>query len=42
VKAEDDPLDPSPPRQAVRTLAAIRHLEAAVTGAGGLQGLALR
>jgi nucleoside-diphosphate-sugar epimerase len=40
VKDEDDPLDPAPAPQAARTLAAIRHLEAAVTGYG--EGLALR
>ncbi len=36
VKSEDDPLDPDPPRQLRTTLAAIRHLEHAVTGAGGV------
>ena len=36
VKTEDDPLDPDPPKQVRTTLAAIRHLEAAVTGAGGI------
>jgi nucleoside-diphosphate-sugar epimerase len=41
-KAEEDPLDPSPPRNQTETLAAIRHLEEAVTGAGGIDGLALR
>ena len=40
VKAEDAPLDPSPAPEAATTLAAIRHLEAAVTGYG--EGLALR
>jgi nucleoside-diphosphate-sugar epimerase len=40
VKTEDDPLDPTPPREAVEGLAAIRHLEDAVTGYG--EGLALR
>ena len=33
VKTEDDPLDPDPPAQMRATLAAIRHLERAVTGA---------
>jgi nucleoside-diphosphate-sugar epimerase len=33
VKAEDDPFDPDPPRQQRETLAAIRHLEQAVTTA---------
>lgn len=42
VKVETDPLDPDPPKQLRRTLEAIRHLEAAVTGADGLDGLVLR
>jgi nucleoside-diphosphate-sugar epimerase len=42
VKTENDPLDPDPPASFRRTLAAIRHLESAVAGAGDLQGLALR
>ena len=42
VKAEDDPLDPNPPKHARRAHAAIRHLEEAVTGADGVEGLALR
>jgi 2-alkyl-3-oxoalkanoate reductase len=42
VKTEDDPLDPDPPAQLRRTLAAIRHLEAAVLGAEGLEGVVLR
>lgn len=41
VKGESDPLDPDPP-QLRATLDAIRHLEAAVTGAEGLEGLVLR
>jgi nucleoside-diphosphate-sugar epimerase len=36
VKTEDDPLDPHPPAQLRTTLEAIRRLEAAVTGAGGV------
>ena len=36
VKSEDDPLDRDPPADARETLAAIRHLEAAVTEAGGI------
>jgi nucleoside-diphosphate-sugar epimerase len=36
VKSEDDPLDPEPVPSMTRTLAAIRHLEAAVTEAGGI------
>jgi nucleoside-diphosphate-sugar epimerase len=42
VKTEDDPLDPDPPAQLRRTLDAIRHLEAAVPGTEGLEGVALR
>src|SRR4051812_16635844 len=41
VKTEDDPLDPEPPADARETLAAIRHLEEAVTGSG-LEGVVLR
>lgn len=36
VKTEGDPLDPSPPKQLRTTLEAIRHLEGAVVGAGGV------
>jgi nucleoside-diphosphate-sugar epimerase len=36
VKSESDPLDPDPPRGLRETLAAIRRLEALVTGAGGV------
>jgi nucleoside-diphosphate-sugar epimerase len=42
VKSEDDPLDPAPPDQVRATVDAIRHLEAAVTGADGMEGVALR
>ena len=42
VKTEDDPLDPSPPAAMRRTLAAIRHVEEAVTGAGWTEGVVLR
>jgi nucleoside-diphosphate-sugar epimerase len=42
VKTEEDPLDPDPPAPFRRTLEAIRHLEAAVTGAEGVEGLVLR
>jgi nucleoside-diphosphate-sugar epimerase len=42
VKTEDDPLDPSPPATMARSLAAIRHLEAAVLGQDGLEGVVLR
>ena len=38
VKSEDEPLDPDPPADVRETLAAIRHLEAAVTGAEGMRG----
>ena len=41
-KAEDDPLETDPPKHVEETLAAIRHLEAAVTGAPGLEGIVLR
>lgn len=36
LKTEEDPLDPNPPAKQVRSLAAIRHLEAAVVQHGGL------
>jgi 2-alkyl-3-oxoalkanoate reductase len=42
VKAEDAPLDPRPPKAMRETLAAIRHLEAAVTAASDLDGIVLR
>jgi nucleoside-diphosphate-sugar epimerase len=42
VKSEDEPLDPNPPANAARTIAAIRHLEEAVVGARELVGIALR
>ena len=42
MKSEDDPLDPSPPSNASRTLQAIRHLETAVLGAKDLDGIVLR
>jgi nucleoside-diphosphate-sugar epimerase len=42
LKDEDAPLDPDPPADARETLAAIRHLEAAVTGAEGMEGVVLR
>jgi 2-alkyl-3-oxoalkanoate reductase len=41
-KAEDDRLDPNPPANQRKSLEAIRHLEAAVTEADGLEGIALR
>ncbi|HEY7145762.1 MAG TPA: NAD(P)-dependent oxidoreductase [Streptosporangiaceae bacterium] len=36
VKTEDDPLDPDPPAMAAHTTAAMRYLDQAVTGAGGI------
>lgn len=42
VKTEDDALDDSPPKPVSETLAAILHLESAVTGAEGIEGIALR
>ena len=41
-KRETDPLDPTPPANQRQTLAAIRYLESAVTGANGIEGVALR
>jgi nucleoside-diphosphate-sugar epimerase len=42
VKSEQDPLDPEPPEGMRDALAAIRHLEAAVTGASWTEGVVLR
>jgi nucleoside-diphosphate-sugar epimerase len=42
IKREDDPLDHDPPPAFRQGLAAIRHLEAAVTGAPWTEGLVLR
>jgi nucleoside-diphosphate-sugar epimerase len=42
VKGEDAPFDPDPPKQLRGMLAAIRHLEDAVTGADWLEGVVLR
>ncbi len=42
VKTEDDALETDPPKGVGNTLAAIRHLERAVTGAEGLEGIVLR
>jgi nucleoside-diphosphate-sugar epimerase len=42
VKTEEDPLDPDPPEAMREILDAIRHLETAVTGAEGLEGIVLR
>lgn len=42
VKTEEDPLDPSPAPDMRETVAAIRHLEEAVLGAGWTDGIVLR
>jgi nucleoside-diphosphate-sugar epimerase len=42
VKGEEDPLDPSPAREMRTLMAAIRHLEQAVLGAGWTEGIVLR
>jgi nucleoside-diphosphate-sugar epimerase len=42
VKREEDPLDPSPPRESRGALAAVRHLEEAVLGARWTEGIVLR
>lgn len=42
VKSEEDPLDPSPPPTMRQSLAALRHLEAAVLGAQFTEGIVLR
>jgi nucleoside-diphosphate-sugar epimerase len=42
VKSEQDPLDSDPPAAMSETLSAIRHLETAVTGAQGIEGIVLR
>jgi nucleoside-diphosphate-sugar epimerase len=42
VKTEEDPLDPTPPQQMRESMAAIRHLEAVVTGADWTEGVVLR
>jgi nucleoside-diphosphate-sugar epimerase len=42
VKTEEDPLDPSPPRESRESLAAVRHLEDAVLGAHWTEGIVLR
>ncbi len=41
VKTEEDPLDPSPPREFASSLNAIRHLEGTVGGERAFDGLAL-
>lgn len=42
IKSEEDPLDATPAREMRETLAAIRHLEAAVLGARWTEGIVLR
>jgi nucleoside-diphosphate-sugar epimerase len=42
VKNEEDPLEPTPPREMRETLAAIRHLEQAVLDAQWTEGIVLR
>jgi nucleoside-diphosphate-sugar epimerase len=42
VKSEDDPLDPTPAKEMLQSLEAIRHVEDAVTGAGWTTGIVLR
>jgi len=42
VKTEDDPLDAEPFPHTEQTLAAIKHVESAVTGAKDIEGLVLR
>jgi nucleoside-diphosphate-sugar epimerase len=42
VKTEEDPLQSSPPKTVSETLAAIRYVEETVTGADGIEGIALR
>jgi nucleoside-diphosphate-sugar epimerase len=42
VKTEEDPLDPTPPRNLRESLAAVRHLEDAVLGATWTEGIVLR
>jgi nucleoside-diphosphate-sugar epimerase len=42
VKSEEDPLDPTPPREMRESMAAIRHLEEAVLSADWTEGIVLR
>jgi nucleoside-diphosphate-sugar epimerase len=42
VKSEEEPFDPTPAREMRETVAAIRHLEAAVLGAQWTEGIVLR
>jgi nucleoside-diphosphate-sugar epimerase len=41
-KTEEDDLDPSPPRNQIKTLEAIRYVEGATLGAGDIEGVVLR
>lgn len=41
-KTEDDPLDPTPPKNQTQSLKAIRYLENAVLTTEGIEGIALR
>lgn len=42
LKTENDPIDSNPPKRVKPGLDAIRHVEEAVTGAQGIEGIALR
>ena len=42
IKTEEDPLQEHPPKTVSESLAAIKYLERTVTGASGIEGLALR
>ena len=42
VKTEQDPFDPNPPANQVKSLQAIRYVENAVVNADGIEGIALR
>src|SRR5437773_2595007 len=42
LKTEEDPLDPTPPKNMTRTLEAIRYLERTVTSTPDVEGVALR
>ena len=42
IKTEQDPFDPDPPANQVKSLQAIRYIENAVLNAGGIEGIALR
>ena len=42
IKTEEDPLDPTPARNMRESMRAIRHLDAAVTGADWTEGIVLR